>query len=152
MREILIRGAISFAISSIAGLLVNLLIDVIVNARGGAGFLSIAPDFLALFPTPVVAAYVNILLYGLIGAAFSMMTFIFDCRRIGYLIQGLIYFIVTALVCMGITVLVWQLHRYPAAFFSTLAGYGVTYVIMGFFQYRRLKSDIQFINEELKES
>ena len=59
---------------------------------------------------------------------------------------------VTALVCMGITVLVWQLHRYPAAFFSTLAGYGVTYVIMGFFQYRRLKSDIQFINEELKES
>ncbi|MBR3643828.1 MAG: DUF3021 family protein, partial [Parasporobacterium sp.] len=143
MKEIFRRGAVSFAISSMAGLIVNLLIDIIVNSTGGTGFLSIAPAFLALFPTPVAAAYVNILLYGVIGASFSMMTFIFECSRIGYLIQGLIYFTVTALVCMGITILLWQLHRYPAAFISTLAGYGVTYLIMGMVRFRQLKADIR---------
>ena len=74
---------------------------------------------------------------------------IFECNRIGFLIQGLIYFIVTAIVSVGITVLFWQLHHHPAALICTLLGYGVTYVIMGFVQYRRLKQDVQYINEEL---
>lgn len=149
MKEYLTRGAISFAISSFFGLLVNLLIDAIGNFCGMENFISIAPEFLAKFSTPVIAAYVNVLLYGLIGATFAFMTIIFDCKRIGFLIQGLIYFLVTAVICMGITVLLWQLHRYPRALICTMAGYGVTYVIMGFLQYRKLKEDVRFINEEI---
>ncbi|MBR6476810.1 MAG: DUF3021 family protein [Lachnospiraceae bacterium] len=149
MKEILKRGGISFAISSLIGLLINLIIDVIVNACGAEGFISIAPEFLAMFPSPAMAAYVNVILYGIIGATFSMMTVIFDCNRIGYLVQGLIYFVVTAAVCMIITVLLWRLHLYPKALICTLCGYAVTYVIMGFVQYGRLKKDVRFINEEL---
>ena len=149
MKEYLQRGAISFAISCFVGLLINLLIDVIVNAFGMENFISMSPEFLATFQTPVIAAYVNILSYGLIGATFATMMFVFDCNRLGYLIQGLIYFLVTAAVCMGITIFLWRLHHYPKALICTMAGYGVTYVIMGIFQFRKLKRDVQFINDEI---
>jgi hypothetical protein len=41
----------------------------------------------------------------------------------------------------------WQLHKYPAAFISTLAGYLATHIIMMVIEYRRLKADIKVINE-----
>ena len=150
MKEILTRGSISFAISVFAGLVVNLVIDAAANAAGAEGFISMSPEFVRLFATPVIAVYVNLLLYGVIGAVFSMMTFIFDVDRIGFVFQGIIYFAVTAAVCTGITILLWQLHRYPQALFSTLAGYGVTYVIMGVLAYRKLKDDIREINNGLQ--
>ena len=149
MKEILQRGGISFAISAFAGLLVNLTIDTVANACGQTGFTSIAPEFLAMFPTPAIAAYVNIILYGLIGSTYASMTFIYDCKRIGYLIQSVIYFVVTAAVSMGITVLLWQLHHYPAALISTMSGYALTFVIMETVHYKKLREDIRIINKEL---
>ncbi len=149
MKEILKRIVISFSLSSFAGLITNLLIDAGVNASGNSGFISIAPEFMSLFPTPVIAGYVNVLIYGIIGASYAGMTFIFDCRRIGVIIQWCIYFCVTFGICMTITIFVWQLHRYPQAFISTVMGYSVTYAIMGVVQYRKLKDDIRVINENL---
>ena len=147
MKKVLKRGMISFFISSFAGALVNLIIDVAVNAGGMKGFISMSPDFVKMFPTPVIAAYVNVMLYGLIGFTFSVMTFVYEVEKIGFVIQSIIYFVVTAAVCLSITVILWQLHKYPAAFAGTLAGYGVTHVIMIVIGYRKLKEDIKEINE-----
>ena len=114
MKQYLKNGLISFVISAFAGLLVNLFIDIIVGINGVEGYISMSPDFRSLFPTPVIAAYVNVILYGLIGFTFATMTFIYDVERIGFLLQSIIYFAVTSAVCMAITVLLWQLHKYPA--------------------------------------
>ena len=149
MNEVIKRGMISFSISSFAGLMVNLLIDSIVNAAGVTGFMSASQDYVALFATPVIAGYVNVLLYGLIGAVFALMTFVFDMNRIGFWIQWILYFIVTGAVCIGITVFVWQLHKVPQAFFCTIGGYGITYLIIGSMQFKKLKADIRMINEKL---
>ena len=124
MKEIIKRGLTSFALSSFAGLLVNL-----------------------LFPSPTLAAYVNILLYGVIGATFALAAYIYELERIGFVIQSIIYFIVTSVVCVAITTLLWQLHKYPAAFICTLIGYAATHVIMITIEYRRLRADIKVINE-----
>lgn len=147
MKTYLKRGIISFFISAFAGVVVNLLIDVSINAGGAENFISMSPDFVKLFPTPVIAAYVNIFLYGLIGFTFSVMTFIYGVERMGLLFQSVIYFIVTAGVCLGITVIIWQLHRYPAAFVCTLCGYAATHVIMFIVGYKSLKQDVKEINE-----
>ena len=147
MKNVLKRGIISFFISSFAGVSVNLIIDCCVNANGVKGFISMSPDFVKLFPTPVIAAYVNIILYGFIGFAFSTMTFVYEIEKIGFVIQSIIYFVVTATVCLSITVILWQLHKYPAALAGTLAGYAVTHVIMLIVGYRNLKKDIKEINE-----
>ena len=149
LKETLKRCALSFVISAICGLVVNLAIDLIANAAGAGtegGFISMSPEFRKIFATPVIAAYINILLYGVIGAVFSGMSFIFECPRIGYIVQSLIYFVSTAAVWIIITILLWQLHRYPQALIATIAGYAVTYLIMGIVTYKDLKRDINRIN------
>lgn len=147
MKEVLKRGFTSFALSSFAGLIVNLIIDIIMNARGLEGFSSMSPDYVALFPSVTIAAYVNVLLYGVIGATFALSVYIYEVERIGFIIQSIIYFVITSSVCVGITILLWQLHKYPAAFISTLAGYLATHIIMMVIEYRKLKADIKVINE-----
>ncbi len=147
MNEYLKRGLISFGISALAGLIINLAIDGIANACGASGFISMSPAYRALFPTPAVAAYVNVLLYGIIGFVFSVMTFIYDVERLGFLLQSVIYFVVTSAVCVGITMLLWQLQKYPEAFIGTLEGYAATHVIMFVVAYKKLKADIREINE-----
>ena len=147
MKEVLKRGFTSFALSSFAGLLVNLIIDLIMNARGMTGFNSMSPEYVALFPSVTIAAYVNVLLYGIIGVTFAMSALIYEVEKMGFLIQSIIYFVITSSVCVGITILLWQLHKYPSAFISTLAGYFATHVIMMVIEYRKLKADIKAINE-----
>ena len=147
MKEVLKRGFTSFALSSFAGLIVNLIIDIIMNARGLEVFSSMSPDYVALFPSVTIAAYVNILLYGVIGATFALSVYIYEIERIGFIIQSIIYFVITSSVCVGITILLWQLHKYPVAFISTLAGYLATHIIMMVIEYRKLKADIKVINE-----
>ena len=149
IKEVVKRCAISFVISAVCGLVVNLVIDLIANAVGAnaeGGFISMSPEFRKLFATPVIAAYINILLYGVIGATFSGMSFIFECPKIGYVVQSLIYFVSTAAVWIMITIILWQLHRYPQALIATIAGYAGTYLIMGIVTYKNLKSDINKIN------
>ncbi|MBO4592550.1 MAG: DUF3021 family protein, partial [Eubacterium sp.] len=111
----------------------------------------ISPEFRALFPTTVIAAYFNILLYGIIGATFAMMTFIYEVERIGFIVQSIIYYIVTTSVCLVITTVLWQLQRYPQALIGTLIGYTVTHIIMITLEYNKLKKDIKTINEEIEE-
>ncbi len=152
VKMILKRGAVSFAISAIIGLLVNLMVDVIVNAAGNTGFISISPEARELFPTPAIAAYINVLLYGAIGGTFAIMTFLFEIDRLGFLIQGILYFISTAIVLVVITIFLWQLHRHPQALIPTIAGYAVTYMIMFITQYRELKRNVSDINRELEAS
>lgn len=147
LKEYLTRIAISFSISAFMGILINLIIDAVANATGSEGFISMSPQYVALFPTPVIAAYCNVLIYGLIGAVFSGATAIYEVERIGFVIQSLIYFLITAAASMGITVVLWQLHRYPAAFISTMAGYLATHIIMITIEYRKVKADIKAINE-----
>lgn len=152
MKEVLKRGITSFVLSSFAGLLVNLIIDIIMNAKGMTGFNSMSPDYVALFPSVTIAAYINVFLYGIIGVTFSLSALIYEVEKMGFLIQSIIYFVITSVVSVGITMLLWQLHKYPAAFISTLAGYAVTYVIMTVIEYKKLKADIKVINELSMES
>lgn len=150
MKSVIKRIFVSFSYSAFSGLIVNLLIDAIVNGVSAQdGFISMSPEYVALFPTPVVAAYVNILLYGLIGAAFAGMSFVFEIDRIGYVFQNVIYFIGTSVVLTIITFVIWQLWKYPTALICTLCGYAASFLIMGVAQYRRLKRDVEEIDSIL---
>ncbi len=147
MKEVLKRGMISFTISAFCGLAINLLIDVIVNLNGVKGFVSMSYLYVKMFPTEAMAAYVNILLYGIIGFVFAAMTFIYDMERLGFLFQSIIYFIVTGGFSVAVTVFLWQLHHYPSAFIGTLIGYAVSHIIIFVVEYRALRKDVKEINE-----
>lgn len=149
MRELWKRTALSFFISCVCGLLVNLIIDVVLAKTGPLRPYSMTPEFVSMFATPVIAAYVNILFYGLIGATFAAMTFIFDCERIGFVIQNAVYFIATGAVWAPITIYFWQLYKYPNAMISTALGYLMTYVIVTVVVYRDIKRNVDMINEHI---
>lgn len=146
MKLVLSRAGKSFLLSCICGLIVNLLIDTIVTMISGNAFVSIPVDFKESFPSPVQAAYVNVLLYGIIGASFGGFTCIYECNRIGFIIQNIIYFIATSAVWFTISICIWQLQRYFSALICTLCGYIVTYIIVTVLQYRQLKQNVAEIN------
>lgn len=152
MKLLLERCGKSFGISAICGLLVNMLIEVIV--RGvvkNEGFIPLAPEFVAFFPSETIAMEVNILLYGVIGAAFSAAAWIYEQEKLGFVWQNFIYFLLTSIVWLPIVMLIWQLQKYPKALISTLAGFAGTYVIMSIVGYRITKSDVERINQALEQ-
>ena len=147
MKLILKRCVSSFAISCVCGAIVNLLIEVIVRSvTGMENFSPLTAEFISLFPSESIAVEVNILLYGVIGAGFSAMMFIYDQDRIGFVIQNLIYYVLTALVWVPIVVFVWQINKYSEALICTLMGFLGTYIIMTVVGYKVTKKDIEEVN------
>lgn len=147
MKLILKRCVSSFAISCVCGAIVNLLIEVIVRTvTGMENFSPLTAEFISLFPSESIAVEVNILLYGVIGAGFSAMMFIYDQDRIGFVIQNLIYYVLTALVWVPIVVFVWQINKYSEALIYTLMGFLGTYIIMTVVGYKVTKKDIEEVN------
>lgn len=147
------RCATSFAISAICGLMVNMLIEVIVRAVTGMdNFSPIPPEYMAMFPSERIAVEVDILLYGVIGAAFAAMMFIYEYDRIGYVLQNLIYLCLTGAVWIPILTLLWQLQRYPSALAGTLVGFALSYLIISVIGYNITKRDIAKINVILEEN
>lgn len=152
MKLLLERCGKSFGISAICGLLVNMLIEVIVRGvMKNEGFIPLAPEFVAFFPSETIAMEVNILLYGVIGAAFSAAAWIYEQEKLGFVWQNFIYFLLTSIVWLPIVMLIWQLQKYPKALISTLAGFAGTYVIMSIVGYRITKSDVERINQALEQ-
>ncbi len=148
MGERLKRGMFSFACSAICGAVVNLLVEVIVRrATGIEDFNPMSPEFVALFPSVSIAVEVNILLYGVIGFVFAMASVIYEKEQIGFIVQNILYVILTGCFWIPIMTLLWQLQRYPSALIGTLCGYAGSYVIISIVGYRSTKKNVEEINQ-----
>lgn len=146
------RVSFSFAISCMCGLLVYMLTELIGSVIAGVeGFSVLTPEYLALFPSETLALEVAVLSHGLIGAVFSAATFIYEKVEIGFILQNILYFVLTGLVWIPVVAFVWQLYRYPSAFISTIGGFVMTYVIMSVVGYNITKKEVAQINAHLAE-
>jgi len=146
------RAAFSFLISSFCGLVVYLLIEFIVGVVIGVeGFTALTPEYLAKFPSETLALGVAVLFHGLIGATFAAAGFVYEKAEIGFILQNVIYVLLTGIVWIPIICFVWQLYRYPAALFSTVGGFVLTYVVMSVVGYSITKKEVEQINARLAE-
>jgi len=146
------RCIFSFCISSVCGLVVNLLIEIIVRmATGMEDFCTISPEFMAMFPSDTIGFAMNTLLYGVIGATFSIAMYIYELDHIGFVIQNILYCLATGVVWVPIVTLLWQLYRYPSALIGTLVGFAGSYVVMSIVAYRMTRKDVEQINEFLEQ-
>ena len=136
----------SFIYSAFAGMLVNLIIEIIVRAVSGFDYSPVTPEFIAFFPSASIAYSVDALLYGVIGLTYALMMFIFGCDRIGFVIQSIIYYIPTGIVCIPIIIFIWRLDKYPSALISTIIGFIVTDIVMTVISYKITKKNIASIN------
>ena len=144
------RISFSFAISCCCGLVVYMLLELIGNVLLGRNdFSCMTPEYLALFPSETLALGVAVLCHGLIGATFAVSTFIYEKIELGFILQNIIYFLLTGVVWIPVICFVWQLYRYPAALVSTIGGFALTYVVMSIVGYNITKKEVAEINARL---
>lgn len=146
------RCAASFCISTVCAVIVYMLIEIIVcMVTGMEEFSPVSAEFTSLFPSATIAFGVNALLHGVIGAAFSVMMFIYELDHIGFIIQNILYCLATGIIWLPIVTLLWQLQNYPSALIGTLIGFAGTYVIMSIVAYRLTRKDVEQINDFLEQ-
>lgn len=145
------RVSFSFAISCCCGLVVYMLIELIGSVLLKLdGFSGMTPEYMALFPSETLALGVAVLCHGVIGATFAAATFIYEKIEIGFVLQNVIYFLLTGLVWIPVVCFVWQLYRYPEALISTVGGFVLTYVVMSIVGYNVTKKEVIEINARLE--
>ena len=146
------RVSLSFAISCCCGLVVYLLVELIVGVwLGVENFSVMTPEYRAIFPSDTLALGVAVLCHGLIGAAFAGATIIYEKVEIGFILQNIIYVLVTGTVWIPIICLVWRLYRYPTTLCCTVGGFVATYVVMSVIGYKSTKKEVEQINARLAE-
>ena len=146
------RISFSFAISCCCGLVVYMLLELVGNVVLGLNdFSGMTPEYMALFPSETLALGVAVLCHGLIGATFAVATFIYEKIELGFVLQNVIYFLLTGVVWIPVICFVWQLYRYPAALISTIGGFAMTYVVMSIVGYNITKKEVAEINARLAE-
>ena len=144
------RMSFSFAVSCCCGLIVYMLMELIIGVLIGVeNFSAMTPEYLAMFPSETLALGVAVLSHGLIGATFAAAVSVYEKVEIGFILQNIIYFVLTGIVWIPVVCFVWQLYRYPAAFFSTIVGFVLTYVIMSMVGYNSTKKEVEQINARL---
>ena len=144
------RVFFSFSISCCCGLVVYMLIELIGNVLlGQEGFSGMTPEYMKIFPSETLALGAAVLFHGLIGATFSAATVIYEKLEIGFVLQNVVYFLLTGIVWIPIICFVWQLYRYPSALISTIGGFALTYVIMSIVGYNITKKEVAQINARL---
>lgn len=146
------KSLFSFVMSCCIGLVVYMLLEWIGNILLGLEeFSAMTPEYLVMFPSNTLALGTAVLLHGLIGAAFAGATFIYEKIEIGFILQNIIYFILTSMIWIPVVCFVWQLYRYPEAFFCTIGGFVITYIVMSILGYKITKKEVDQINIKLAE-
>lgn len=143
------RIGMAFVFTAFWGMACNMIIEIVVRIVSGIDYSPLTPEFIAMFPSVTIAYGVDMLLYGVIGLAFSFMLFIYEIDRIGFVLQNAIYYLVTGIVWIPIVAFLWQLWRYPQALVCTIVGFVMTDVIMTVIGYRTTKRNIRELNAAL---
>lgn len=143
------RIGMAFVFTAFWGMACNMIIEIVVRIVSGIDYSPLTPEFIAMFPSVTIAYGVDMLLYGVIGLAFSSMLFIYEIDRIGFVLQNAIYYLVTGIVWIPIVAFLWQLWRYPQALVCTIVGFVMTDVIMTIIGYRTTKRNIRELNAAL---
>lgn len=136
----------SFIYTAFWGMVCNMLIEMIVRLVSGFDYSPLTPEFISMFPSVTVAYGVDMMLYGVIGVAFSAFQFIYEKDRLGFIFQNIIYFVLTGLVWIPIVTFLWQLWRYPQALICTIIGFLFTNIIMMVVGYQTTKKNIEELN------
>lgn len=148
IKSALYRGMQSFAYAVTINLVIGLIIAAAVNKPD---FMPMIPEYAAHFSSPLIAFGTQCLLTGVTSMAFGAGSVIMEIASWSLVKQSIVYFVVTALVWMPVSVFCWGLGKYTGTFISVTASYLVGYIISWFVQYKMCKQNIMEINKRLEE-
>ncbi len=148
IKRALIRGIRSF----ICATAINVILAIIIMAfANDPNFVPLVPDYAARFTSVYMALLVQFVLIGLTSAAFGAGSVILEIERWSLLKQSIIYFIVTMLFWLPVSIYCWRIDKYPTAFISIICSYVVSYIITWFLQLSLCKKSVAKINQRLNQ-
>lgn len=114
------------------------------------GNVPMLPEYAAGFDSEVAAYIVQILLVGFISGVAAAGSVIMELKRLGLLVQSVLYFGVMAAVWIPVGCYLWGLDRYPTTLISFTLSLLVTYAVCWSIQYRICMRDVEQINKRLQ--
>lgn len=148
IKKILFRAGFSFMTGITGSLIICILVIAIADKPD---FNMMVPEFAARFSSPYLAFGVQLLLLGVISAAFGGSSVIYDIERWSFLKQGIIHFLVTVSIWLPISIFCWMPAKYISAAVSTLISFLFTYVLTWILRYIQCKEAINKINTRIEE-
>lgn len=148
IKNAFIRGINSFVYAISINVVLALIITAIINKPN---FVPLISDYSARFESKVVAMLLQFFLIGLTSAAFGAGSVILDIKRWSLIKQSIIYFILTAVVWIPVSIFCWRIDKYTTAFVSVICSYTISYIIIWIIQYMSCKKSIAKINQKLNE-
>lgn len=109
------------------------------------------PEFMSRFRDPICAFIVQLILVGVMSGITSAGTVVFEFKRVGLLVQSVIFLMIMLMVWIPVACIAWGFHRYITSMISTICSIVVTYTICWGIQYKLCRRDIDEINVMLKE-
>ena len=148
IKRALIRGIRGF----ICATAINVILAIIIMAfANDPNFVPLVPDYAARFTSVYMALLVQFVLIGLTSAAFGAGSVILEIERWSLLKQSIIYFIVTTLFWLPVSIYCWRIDKYPTAFISIICSYMVSYITTWFLQLSQCKKSVAKINQRLNQ-
>lgn len=147
LKKAIVRGLNSFMYS--IGITTTFYFILII-IKNDANFVPVVPEFSRHFNSELIAFNVQSFLIGITSWSFGFWSILLEWEKISFLCQSILYFIVTAVVWVPVSIYCWCFTEHVATFISVLLTYLVAYSISLGIQYRLCKQDIHKINEKLE--
>ena len=131
-------------------MLINQLIGVVRTLAVGDGRYSpVTPAFEARFSSVTAAAIVQLLLIGLVGAAFAACSVIFDIENWSFLKQGAVHLLATSLVVVPVCLFCWMPESLSGAL-ALVGSWLLCYAATWLSQYLVYRYRIKRLNERIR--
>lgn len=144
LKRIFIRFINGFCYSVAITMLIQTLVML---ATGEAPML---PEFMNRFDEPISAFVSQLIMIGVMSGITSAGTVVFECKKVGLLVQSVIFLIIMLMAWIPVACIAWGFHRYITSMISTICNIVVTYMICWGIQYKLCRRDIDEINVMLK--
>ncbi len=145
MKGFLYRFANGFCYGVAISLVVQLVIIVLTDSS------MMLPEYMEGFDNILVAYGVQLLLIGFISGVASGGVVILEWKRLGLVIQSIIYLLVMFSTWVPVACYLWGAHKYVSSMIAGVFSILVTYGICWGIQYKICRRDVKEINEMLKE-
>ena len=145
MKNILFRFINGFCYGIAISVVIQLMIVVVTDI----GFM--LPEYAARFDNEVKAYAVQLLLIGLMSAISSTGSAIMEIKRLGLVVQSILYLLLMLGTWIPTACYLWGFHKYITSMISCLLSILVTYGICWGIQYRICCKDVEEINRRLQE-
>lgn len=147
MKKIIKFGFLGMLIGIVTGYMISLIISILM---GDGIFYVTTPEFASLFSSELNAVIIQTILYAILGAGFSLASFIWMIDSWSLLKQSAIYFLIISIIMLPIAYISGWMEHSLQGFLVYFGGFALIFITIWLVQYFNYKHKIKQINAAIK--